>query len=73
MLVTKIDKKDIPKHLNRDPNPDSDEDDEPRPPSYKSSDEESEQEPHKMPAKKLNALLQKVRKGPPKTEMEIIV
>jgi hypothetical protein len=70
----------IPTGINLDLNDPYDEDEDdggaacsPQPPPYQSSDEESEQEPQKMPAKKLNAMLQKVRKGHPKTEMEIIV
>ena len=41
-LMKLCEEKNIPHGLNLDPNPQSDEDDEPRPPSYKSSDEESE-------------------------------
>jgi len=42
MLMRKCEEKNITHGLNLDPNPQSDEDEEPRPPSYKSSDEESE-------------------------------
>ena len=72
-LITKCKAHNIKTGINLDLNAHSSDESEPRPPPYESSDEEKPEQFQKMEAKKLDAMLKKVRKGRPQTEEEVII